>query len=175
MLSAYALACEAQNLGFEQIIDIGSGDGRIAYCGKILGMNSISIEIDENLVAMQKELSLKTGVLFNPNCSDATVYDFQKIPSKATVFVIGGVPEIGEMLANSVIANVLQKDAILDNSAFALTGSYPKRRFSKVQSNFGWDELIKKFHLTVISTISLPTYWTMDQKFETPYVFTKKE
>ena len=31
-------------------IDIGSGDGRIAYCGKILGLNSISIEIDENLV-----------------------------------------------------------------------------------------------------------------------------
>ena len=24
----------AKNLGFEQIIDIGSGDGRIAYCGK---------------------------------------------------------------------------------------------------------------------------------------------
>ena len=50
-----ALACEAQTLGFEQIIDIGSGDGRIAYCGKILGLNSISIEIDENLVtALQK-------------------------------------------------------------------------------------------------------------------------
>ena len=175
MLSAYALACEAQNLGFEQIIDIGSGDGRIAYCGKILGMDSISIEIDENLVAMQKELSAKTGVLFNPNCSDATIYDFQKIPSKATVFVIGGVPEIGEILADSVITNVLQNDVILGNSAFALTGSYPKRRFSKVQSNFGWDELIKKFQLAVISTISLPTYWTMDQKFETPYIFTKKE
>ena len=149
MLSAYALACEAQNLGFEQIIDIGSGDGRIAYCGKILGMDSISIEIDENLVAMQKELSaVKTGVLFNPICSDATIYDFQKIPSKATVFVIGGVPEIGEILAESVITNVLQKDTILDNSAFALTGSYPQRRFSKVQSNFGWDELIKKFQLS---------------------------
>jgi len=79
------------------------------------------------------------------------------------------------MLADSVITNVLQNDAILGNSAFALTGSYAKRRFSKVQSNFGWDELIKKFQLRVISTISLPTYWTMDQKFETPYIFTKKE
>ena len=175
MLSAFALAREAQNLGFEQIIDIGSGDGRIAYCGKVLGMDSISIEIDENLIAMQDELSLKTGVLFNPNCSDATIYDFQKVPSKATVFVIGGVPEIGEILAESVITNVLQNETFSDNSAFALTGSYSERRFSKDQSNFGWGELTKKFHLGVISTISLPTYWTMDQKFETPYIFTKKE
>ena len=65
LLSAWALACEAQTLGFEQIIDIGSGDGRIAYCGKILGLNSISIEIDENLTALQKIISSKTGVMFN--------------------------------------------------------------------------------------------------------------
>ena len=32
----------------------------------------------------------------------------------------------------------------------------------------------KKFQLNIISTISLPTYWTMDQPFETPYIFTKK-
>ena len=174
MLSAFALALEAQNLGFEQIVDIGSGDGRIAYCGKVLGLDSISIEIDENLVLMQEELSLKTGVLFNPSCSDATIYDFQKIPSKKTVFVIGGVPEIGEILAESVIKNVLQNELISDNSAFVLTGSHSKRRFSKDQSYFGWGELIKKFQLEEISTISLPTYWTMDQKFETPYIFTKK-
>ena len=50
VLSAWGLALAAKNLGFEQIIDIGSGDGRIAYCGKTLGLESLSIEIDENLV-----------------------------------------------------------------------------------------------------------------------------
>ena len=45
MLSAFCLGVEAQNLGFEQVIDIGSGDGRIAYCAKILGLDAISIEI----------------------------------------------------------------------------------------------------------------------------------
>ena len=31
ILSAYALAIESKNIGGRQIIDIGSGDGRIAY------------------------------------------------------------------------------------------------------------------------------------------------
>ena len=174
MLSAWVLALTAQNLGFEQIIDIGSGDGRIAYCGKVLGLDSISIEIDENLVNMQEDLSLKTGVKFNPVCSDATNYDFKKIPSKKSIFTIGGVPEIGEVLAESVIQNAL-KSSHIENSSFVLTGSHSHREFSRDKTHFGWGTSIKKLELTVVSTISLPTYWTMDQEFETPYVFTKKE
>ncbi len=108
LLSAFCLSVESQKLGYEQIIDIGSGDGRIAYSGKILGLNSISIEIDENLVDLQEKISDKTGVKFNPICSDATTYDFSKISDKPSIFIIGGVPEIGEVLAESVIKNVLK-------------------------------------------------------------------
>ena len=174
MLSALSLAIEVQNLGFEQIIDIGSGDGRIAYCGKILGLDSISIEIDENLANMQESLSKKTEILFNPVCFDATIFDFKKIPKKKTAFVIGGVPEIGEVLAESVIKNTLESTH-LTNPVFVLTGSHSHRKFSRDPSHFGWGTTIKKFQLSVISAISLPTYWTMDQEFETPYIFTKKE
>ena len=174
MLSAWGLVLNARTLGFEQIIDIGSGDGRIAYCGKVLGLDSISIEIDENLTNLQRKISLKTGVDFNPVCSDATNYDFKKIPSKKSIFVIGGVPEIGEILAESIIKNVLEIPHI-SNSAFVLTGSHSHREFSRNTTHFGWGLLLKKFQLSIISTISLPTYWTMDQKFETPYIFTKKE
>jgi len=173
MLSAWGLALNAKTLGFEQIIDIGSGDGRIAYCGKVLGLDSISIEIDENLINMQETLSKKTGVDFSPVCSDATIYDFEKIPSKKSIFVIGGVPEIGEVLAESVIQNALESLHI-PNSSFVLTGSHSHREFSRDTTHFGWGTSIKKFELTVVSTISLPTYWTMDQEFETPYIFTKK-
>ncbi|MDC0186997.1 hypothetical protein OAJ08_02285 [Candidatus Nitrosopelagicus sp.] len=173
MLSAWGLALSAQTFGFEQIIDIGSGDGRIAYCGKVLGLDSISVEIDENLVSMQENLSKNTGVDFNPVCSDATSYDFKKIPPKKSIFVIGGVPEIGEVLAESVIQNAIESSQI-SNSSFVLTGSHSHREFSRDRTHFGWGTTIKKFELTVVSTISLPTYWTMDQEFETPYVFTKK-
>jgi len=174
MLSAWGLALAAKNFGFEKIIDIGSGDGRIAYCGKVLGLDTLSIEIDENLVNLQENLSEKTDVRFNPICSDATVYNFENDVSKKTIFVIGGVPEIGEVLANSVIENVLNIPK-LSNSSFVLTGSHSHREFSRDTTYSGWGQTIKKFQLNVISTISLPTYWTMDQKFETPYVFTKKE
>ncbi len=167
MLSAFSLAIETQNLGFQQIIDIGSGDGRIAYCGKVLGLDSISIEIDENLTSMQENISSKTGVKFNPICSDATIFDYNKISKKPSIFFIGGVSEIGEVLAESVISNVL-KIKHFSNSIFVLTGSYSHRKFSRDTTDFGWGSTIKKLGLSVISTISLPTYWTMDQNFETP-------
>ena len=173
LLSGFCLAVETQRLGYEQIIDIGSGDGRIAYCGKVLGLDSISIEIDENLVDMQDKISGKTGVEFSPICSDATTYDFNKISGKPSIFIIGGVPEIGEVMAEAVIKNVLKINQ-LSNSAFVLTGSHSHRKFSRNTTQFGWGPIIKKLELKVISAISLPTYWTMDQKFETPYVFTKK-
>jgi hypothetical protein len=48
ILSAYALALESKSLGARQIIDIGSGDGRIAYCGKVVGLESYGIEIDDS-------------------------------------------------------------------------------------------------------------------------------
>ena len=173
MLSAFSLAIEAQNLGFEQIIDIGSGDGRIAYCGKVLGLDSLSIEIDENLINLQESISRNTGVKFRPICSDATTFDYEKIFKKPSIFVIGGVSEIGEVLAESVIGEVLKINH-LENSVFVLTGSHSHRKFARDTTNSGWGTTIKKLGLGVISTISLPTYWTMDQKFETPYVFTKK-
>jgi len=43
ILSAYAIALEAKNLGAKQVIDIGSGDGRIAYCAKVAGLQSFGM------------------------------------------------------------------------------------------------------------------------------------
>ena len=42
---------------------------------------------------------------------------------KKSIFVIGGVPEIGEVLAESVIKNVLEVLELSDVS-FVLTGSH---------------------------------------------------
>ena len=56
IMSAYICALSAKELGYGEVIDIGSGDGRIAYCGKVVGMESYSIEIDEMLVDLQKPL-----------------------------------------------------------------------------------------------------------------------
>jgi len=50
IMSAYLCALLAKELGYQEVIDIGSGDGRIAFCAKILDLESYSIEIDDMLV-----------------------------------------------------------------------------------------------------------------------------
>ena len=36
IMSAYVMASIAKKLGYSELVDIGSGDGRIAFCGNIL-------------------------------------------------------------------------------------------------------------------------------------------
>src|ERR671913_1676200 len=76
MLSAFTLALEAKLLGFDQLIDVGSGDGRIAYCASLLGMESYGIEIDDKLVELQDAVSYNTGIKYNAIRADATRFDY---------------------------------------------------------------------------------------------------
>ena len=57
IMSAYVMTLIAKKLGYAELVDIGSGDGRIAFCGKILGLVSHSIEIDDVLIELQKTIS----------------------------------------------------------------------------------------------------------------------
>tara|TARA_B100000029_G_scaffold352415_1_gene344966 strand:+ start:2744 stop:3565 length:822 start_codon:yes stop_codon:yes gene_type:complete len=172
MLSAYFLALESKNIGFSELIDVGSGDGRIAFCGKILGLESYSIEIDEQLSNLQSDIIKKNSINFTIMNNDATIVDFNKLNLSNPIFFIGGLPENGEMLANSIIDNILNLSKLQKKSCFVLTGTLAKRKFDKEQSDCGWNLTTQKFNLKTIKTINLPTYWTMDQPFTTPYIFT---
>ena len=50
----------AKKLGYSELVDIGSGDGRIAFCGTILGFTSHSIEIDD-VSGRTYKISICTG------------------------------------------------------------------------------------------------------------------
>jgi hypothetical protein len=171
ILSAYALALETKNLGFDQVIDIGSGDGRISFCAKLVGMESLAIEIDEKLVELQNTISSATDIKFNPKNADATKFDYQSLKLNCPAFFISGLPEMGEMLANSVIDTIVSIPN-LNSTTFVLTGSHVMRKNSRDISKWGWGLVIDNFGLEVIKTITLPTRWTMDQSIDTPYVFT---
>jgi len=171
ILSAYALALTSKKLRFQEVIDIGSGDGRISYCAKILDLQSFGIEIDENLVKLQELISLKTGVDFNPKNADATTFDYSSLNLVAPAFFLSGLPEVGEMLANSVINKIISSN-LKKSSTFVLTGSHTMRKFSKDNSKWGWDVTIDHFGLKVIETLTLPTRWSIDQPLDTPYIFT---
>ena len=173
LLSAYTLALMAKQLGFTNLIDIGSGDGRIAFCGDTVGIESISIEIDEQLNNLQNNIIQKTNVHFKTMNADATQIKFTDMKLKQPIFFIGGVPQNGEILAESIIKNILAIPELEKTSCFVLTGTLAKEKFLKNKLNFGWETTIKKFHLTETEIITLPTYWTMEQSFNTPYLFTK--
>ena len=105
LLSAYTLSLGAKNFGFKEIIDIGSGDGRIAYCG-LLGMNSIGIEIDSELVSLQQRILKSTGIEYKIINDDATIIDYSTLEISKPIFFISGLPELGDMLAINVLEKV---------------------------------------------------------------------
>jgi hypothetical protein len=170
MLSAYALAVASKELGFEEIVDIGSGDGRIAYCGELAGMRSFGIEIDSDLVCLQQSIIDRTGVRYQAINADATSFDYASLKLSRPLFFISGLPEMGEMLANSVI-RVASAD--VERAGFVFMGSHMMRKYSRDHTKWGWGQVIDKFGLQVIDTVTLPTHWTTDQESDTPYVFTR--
>jgi hypothetical protein len=173
MLSAFTLALEAKSLGFDQLVDVGSGDGRIAYCASLLGMGSYGIEIDDELVELQDTVSSSTGIKYNAIKADATRFDYGSLDLSKPMFFISGLPEMGEMLADSVIRQVLSIEKLKHNAGFNFMGSHVMKSLTRDRSGWGWGSVIASFGLKLIGTITLPTLWTTDQILDTAYVYTQ--
>jgi hypothetical protein len=170
LLSAFALAFGAKSLGFKELVDVGSGDGRIAYCGTLLGMESHGIEIDSDLVQLQNEISIATGVRYNAIRADATRFDYTILNLSRPMFFISGLPEMGEMLANSVIKQIALVEGL--KAGFNFMGSHVMKSLSRDQTAWGWGSIIATYDLEHIGTVTLPTLWTTDQAVDTAYVYT---
>ena len=103
IMSAYVGVLIAKDLGYQEVIDIGSGDGRIAFCAKVLDLESYSIEIDDMLVDLQKLLTILD---FHPYCSDAITFDYSSLNLTRPVFFIGGIAQMG---GTALASGVLEK------------------------------------------------------------------
>jgi len=172
MLTAYIITSMAKMLDYKEVLDIGSGDGRIAYCGKILGLNSYGIEIDDMLVDLQNNISKKIMINFNPICSDAVKFDYNSLELTQPVFFIGGLPQMrGDVLASKIISNL--DNSLKDKTCMVLTGSYSKKYSFNDTRDGGWKKLIDERGLEIIKSNSLPTTWSFNETTETPYIFTK--
>ena len=174
IMSAYVMASIAKKLGYTELVDIGSGDGRIAFCGKILGLISYSIEIDDVLVELQETISKSTNQNFNPKCKDALEFDYSQLQLTHPVFFIGGLSQMGgDILAISIINKINAISNLSNNSGIVFAGTNSKKQLSNNLANGGWDSVIETYHLNIVNTVSLPTIWTFDQTIETPYIYTK--
>jgi SAM-dependent methyltransferase len=173
ILSAYALALASRRLGFEQVVDIGSGDGRVAYCAKIVGLGAYGIEIDDDLVKLQRHIAASTGIEFDARSADATKFDYSSLGLTKPIFFISGLPEMGEMLANSAIARILSTPELKKVAGFAFMGSHSLRKYARDLSKWGWGKVMDDWGLEVAEVVTLPTHWTTDQAHDTPYLFTR--
>ncbi len=168
LLSAYVLALAVKESGCSQVIDVGSGDGRIAFCGRMLGMDACSIEIDGALAGLQRDISERTGVSLDVRCADAAEFDYASLGFDGPAIFTGGLPQMGDVLAATIAQRV--HDARMDGCRFILAGSRPRGVGGGNPEWGGWGPLIGRFGMMVEWSMSLPTVWTFDQPQETPYI-----
>jgi len=174
MMSAYVMTSVAKMLGYVELVDVGSGDGRIAFCGNFLGLNSHSIEIDDVLIELQENISKKTKQDFDPICADALEFNYDSWGLTRPIFFIGGLAQMGgDILATNLIEKINSISNLKHKTGIVFAGTYSKKGLSGNLTDGGWSNLIKKHDLRVIDTISLPTVWTFDQLTDTPYIYTK--
>jgi len=170
IMSGYVGALLAKELGYTEIIDIGSGDGRIAFVAKILDMESYSIEIDDMLVDLQ---NLLTGILdFHPYCSDAVTFDYASLNLTRPAFFIGGLAQMGGIsLASGVLKSIKSISNLDGKTGWVFAGTLSKKYAPDAKNEAGWGTLIEDNNLKSVQSISLPTAWTLHESDETPYIF----
>jgi len=169
IMSAYLCALLAKELGYQEVIDIGSGDGRIAFCAKVLNLESYSIEIDNMLVDLQKLLTILD---FHPYCSDAETFDYSPLNLSQPIFFIGGLAQMGGIaLASGVLEKINSISNLKKNAGWAFAGTNSQKYPPDPKNMAGWGTLIEKNNLKSTHIISLPTVWTFHESEETPYIF----
>jgi hypothetical protein len=170
IMSAYVGVLLAKELGYREVIDIGSGDGRIAFCAKVLGLESYSIEIDDMLVDLQK---LLTVLDFHPYCSDAITFDYSSLNLTRPIFFIGGLAQMGGIALASGVLEKVDSITNLEKTGWVFAGTYSQKYTPDPKNEAGWGTLIQKNNLQSLQTVFLPTVWTFHETEETPYIFTQ--
>ena len=169
--SAYVLARHARDLGYCQVIDVGSGDGRIAFCSVVAGMDAYSIELDDELVRLQERLA---GIAkFEPYCSDAAAFDYDVLNLAHFAVFVGGLAQMGgDALADAVMHGL--GGAISHGGAgWVFAGTRSPKYAPDPAGMYGWGRTMETKRLVPIRTVDLPTAWTLDQDDDTPYVFAR--
>ena len=172
VLSAYVIASLAKNLNYKEVLDIGSGDGRIAYCAKILGLSAYGIEIDDMLVDLQKSLCDFTKIDLKIICADAVKFEYKDLNLEKPAFFIGGLAQMGgDVIATSIIENL--DSELKQKTCMVFAGSYSEKYSFGDTSEGGWGKIIDKNGLKIIESVFLPTVWSFNQTTDTSYIFTE--
>lgn len=167
--SAYVLALFAWNMGCTEAIDVGSGDGRIAFCSQVAGMKSHSIEIDTELAELQRHL---TPTTLKTYCHDATTFNYSTLKLERPAVFIGGLAQMGGTRLAASVIDGLAGMPDLTTVELILAGTYSPKYTTDPLGMCGWGTLIEKSGFMHDMTVDLPTMWTLHEAdCATPYVF----
>lgn len=169
LFSALVFCLAAKSIGFLEIVDIGSGDARVPYCGAVLGLRTISVELDSDLTALQRQMIGSTGVEFEIINDDACTTNFRASSLSRPIFLLSGLPEHGDFLAENVISNLGLLEA--RSIGFALMGSHSMKKYTKDSTVYGWGQFIEQHNMRVLDCLTLPTMWTNELQVDTPFIF----
>ena len=168
--SAYVMAHLARRLGYRQAVDVGSGDGRIAFCAALRGMDAHSIEIDADLVALQEPLARIAG--FKPHFGDAAAFDYGALGPAKTVVFVGGLAQMGgATLAGAIMRRLVDAPCTSVPPGWVLAGTTSPKYAPDPKGMYGWGSMMDGAGLDHIWTVKLPTAWTLGHEDDTPYVF----
>ena len=184
LLSAHVLARAAAALGARTAVDVGSGDGRIAYCCRIAaGMRVRSIEIDDGLAALQRRISGRTGVDMGApgRGEDAFGADYAGMARGGggrAAFFVGALPQVGELLAGAVAGAALDgaEGRGRQEPLFVLAGAGETATggVGGAANRWGWGPLLDRYGLGIVGVLELPTRWTVESREGTPYVLAER-
>lgn len=167
--SAMLLASCARHMGYRTVVDVGSGDGRIAYCAVLLDMCAYSMELDPDLAGLQGRIISGTGICFDTVCADATTHNYAQLDLERPAFFIGGLAQMGGATLASAILDYLHDGRI--DAGFVLAGTYSKKYADT--GHAGWAPVMRDRRLEHEFTMALPTAWTFNEPDDTPYVFAR--
>ena len=168
MASARIISGMAERLGYAEVVDVGSGDGRIAYCAASGGLVAHSVEIDPDLAGLQQEIFEATGSQVAVHCADALSADYGAMGLSRPLFVVGALPQMGgDILASGIIGAA---QGIGAPAGVLLAGSLESRDLAAGGGSGGWSGVLGQHGLRPDPAVHLPTYWTHDRRHDTPYI-----
>lgn len=174
IVSAYTALLLAIKLGAREAIDVGSGDGRISYCARVLGLDVLGVEIDPALVDLQNSISDSLSSDLRVHCADAASFEYSQLDVLKPAFFISGLAQMGgDILARSVIGKMIRAPRIMQNSMIVFIGTRSPKYPSDDPIASGWRRVIEDFSLEIVRSVSLPTAWTLNEQDDTPYIFTR--
>ena len=113
------------------------------YCGSIIGLNSIGVEIDKELCNLQNEISDSTKVKYTVINGDSNSIDYSQFRLENTMIFISALPELGEMISYSMIDQFKKYKAKMHNVGITLMGTHTYKRYSRDKSMWGWGKFIE--------------------------------